>query len=77
MMAVLPAPLCYQNLQRLKNQAFLRSQSFEAEVKLDQGPKEELQWWIQELQKWNGCPILSPTPDVIVETDDSLLRWGL
>ena len=47
MMAVLPAQLCYRNLQRLKNQAFLRSPSFETEVELDQGLKEELQWWIE------------------------------
>ena len=75
-MVVLPAPLCYQNLQRLKNHAFARSLSFETEVTLDQPAKDELKWWIQELQKWNGRPVLPPNPDLILETDVSLLGWG-
>ncbi len=48
---VIPASLCYRNLQRLKNQAFARSQSFETKVTLDQPAKAELKWWVQEVQE--------------------------
>ena len=36
-----------------------------------------LQWWSQELQKWNGRPIQPPPPDLTIETDASLLGWGV
>ena len=77
MLAVLPAPLCYRNLQRLKNQALLTSPgNYEAEVHLDQAAKEELQWWKHELLQWNGRPLHPPSPDLTIETDASLLGWG-
>ena len=74
--AVLPAPLCYRNLQRIKNQAFAQSQDFDAWVSLDQSAKEELCWWVNNLQAWNGKAVLSPVPDLVMETDASLLGWG-
>ena len=76
MMAVLPAPLCYKNLQRLKNQAFQHSQSFGTVVQLDQCVKDELEWWMWELKTWTGRQILPPLPDITLETDASLLGWG-
>ena len=76
MRAVLPAPLCYRNLQRIKNQELSRSHSFEAMVTLDDSAKEELLWWVHQLTTWNGRAILSQTPDLVVETDASLLGWG-
>jgi hypothetical protein len=76
-MAVLPAPLCYRNLQRLKNQALLTaSGDYEAEVLLDQVAKEELQRWKHELLRWNGRPLQPLVPDLTIETDASLLGWG-
>ena len=41
--AVSPAPLCYRNLQRLKNVAFKGTQNFESRIPLDSCAKEELQ----------------------------------
>ena len=76
MRAVLPAPLCYRNLQRIKNQELSRSHSFEAMVTLDDSAKEELLRWVHQLTTWNGRAILSQTPDLVVETDASLLGWG-
>ena len=38
--------------------------------------KAELQWWIAEVRQWNGKPIISPVPDMTIETDASLLGWG-
>lgn len=74
--AITPAPLCYRNLQRLKNRTFRSSLSYESIVTLDQCAEEELQWWIKEVHRWNGKPITTPPPDMIIETDASLLGWG-
>ena len=76
MLAVLPAPLCYRGLQALKIKAFAASQSFETEVDLDRTSLAELEWWVREVQHWNGCPIQAPQPDLVIETDVSLLGWG-
>ena len=45
-------------------------------VTLDDSAKEELLWWVHQLTTWNGRAILSQTPDLVVETDASLLGWG-
>ena len=44
---------------------------------LDERAVEELIWWTQQVQHWNGRPILTSTPDITVETDASLLGWGV
>ena len=31
---------------------------------------------VVDLEKWNGKPILPPEPDLVLETDASLLSWG-
>lgn len=38
--------------------------------------KEELQWWYQHLQEWNRKTIVMMDPDMVIETDASLLGWG-
>ena len=76
MLAVLPAPLCYRGLQALKNKVFAASRSFETMVSLNEEATMELWWWVGMLRAWNGRPILPPTPDLIIETDASLLGWG-
>ena len=58
--AVAPDPLCYRNLQRLKNVAFKGTQDFESRIPPDSCAMEELQWWIAEIRMWNGKPIVSP-----------------
>ena len=65
--AILPAPLFYRGLQNLKNAAFRRSQSYDSEVSLSQAAKQDLQWWIREVKKWNGRRILAETPDLVID----------
>jgi len=74
--AVFPAPLCYRNLQRVRNLAYARAHSYEAVVALDTPAKEELQWWNQFMEDWNGKAILAPKPQLTIESDASLLGWG-
>ena len=74
--AVLPAPLCYRQLQMLKNHVWSQTASFETEVALTDGAIQELHWWMQHLEKWNGKSVLPSEPDLVLETDASLLGWG-
>ena len=76
MQAVLPAPLHCQNLQRIKNQALRQFQDFNTIVILDRDAREELAWWQSSLENWNGKAVLESTPNMIAETDASLLGWG-
>ena len=45
-------------------------------LKLDWNVKEELEWWVHELQRWNGRPVQPPVPYAIIETDAPLLGWS-
>ena len=37
---------------------------------------EELQWWLEQLAIWNDRDIHQPPPDLVIETDASLIGWG-
>ena len=74
--AIAPAPLHYRKLQKAKNKAFKHTQSFESTVRLDNEAREELQWWLEEMENWNGKTILPQAPDMVIDTDASLLEWG-
>ena len=74
--AVLPAPLYYRALQRVKNTAFKASQSFDVQVELSAEAQEELKWWIGCLSSWNGRALIMGPPEMTVESDASLLGWG-
>lgn len=76
MLAVLPAPLHYRNLQMMKSKGLLRNQSYETCVSLPPECKEELRWWIFHLRDWNSRTIISPHPDLTIETDASNTGWG-
>ena len=74
--AILPAPLCYRQLQRLKNKTFRTSHSYSTKVILEPGARQDQQWWKDHLNKWNGKAVLHQPPDMFMETDASLLGWG-
>ena len=74
--AVFPAPLWYRELQRLKNQTYQRSQSFECMVTLSQEALLELDWWSVERNLMNGKSVITQDPDLTMETDASMLGWG-
>ena len=74
--AIFPAPLWYRELQRLKNQALQRTQSFETPVRLNQEAVLELDWWSIKRNLIEGKSISAQEPDLIMETDASMLGWG-
>ena len=77
--AILPAPLQYRHLQRLKAKALFQGcQSYETMITLSSECRTELQWWAETVDKWNGRSILKPSPDIAltITTDSSMTGWG-
>ena len=73
--AILPAPLHYRGLQLLKHQA-LRKGGYDVILPLSQEAKDDLLWWIQNLNVVNGQPLVRDQPSLLIETDASLMGWG-
>ena len=75
--AILPAPLQYRHLQRLKAAGLKQNnQSYEAKVTLNQGCTEVLKWLAESIRQWNGKSVLKACPDIQIQTDASKTGWG-
>ena len=74
--AVLAAPLHFRALQNLVNGAVTKNLPLQSQLLLDSGSKKDLQWWTTNLLSANGQPLRTPSPDIVMETDASLKRWG-
>ena len=75
--AILPAPLFYRSLQRDLSLALERgNQQYDVPCHLTQGSKEELEWWLNHLQQWNGKNLIIPQQNISIESDASLIGWG-
>ena len=74
--AILPAPLHYRHMQMTQTKALLTGKSYEAKVTLTPDTLLELRWWISNIKDWNGRAIITPSPDLTIETDASLSGWG-
>ena len=75
--AVVPARLHIQNLQQLQIQSLKLKKSFQMNVKLTTLAKEELLWWISNLEHLNGklC-IQNHLDQMLIQTDASKKGWG-
>ena len=69
--AVFPAPLHFHHLQADKNSAFSINQNYAATIKLSPLAMEELLWWRDNLEAWNGKALITGDPDLIIETNAS------
>jgi hypothetical protein len=58
--AVQPAPLHFRQVYMLESRALIQGHSYEAPVILPQACKEELRWWFQHLEIWNGKEVITP-----------------
>ena len=74
--AVSPAPLHFRHLQEVKNAAFALDHSYDSLISLPPLALEELTWWRDNLEAWNGKGLVSGTPDMVIETDASRKGWG-
>ena len=76
MQAVLPAPLHYRELQMLKTRGLMYGKCYGAIVTLTPECLTELRWWMLHLDQCNAKSVLSPGPDLIIESDASRSGWG-
>lgn len=75
--AVLPAPLHYRSIERDKIWCLNRSSDdYDANIVLSVKSKDEISWWVKNVQKYNGKPIINKPPTVWIETDASKSGWG-
>ena len=75
--AVVPAPLFYRHLQgSLKSALASGSHGYDNVIALSPEAQEELTWWQQHLETWNGRCLLKGRERVIIRSDASLLGWG-
>jgi len=51
-------------------------QQYQQMVALTPEAREELLWWSSTAKTYNSAPLAQPRPDLVIETDASLLGWG-
>ncbi|KAM4795568.1 uncharacterized protein WCC33_000623 [Rhinophrynus dorsalis] len=74
--AIFPGPLHYRALQRLKARHLQRGLGYSDVIALSSDAREELVWWLKHLDAWNGRAIFGVAPDIVIESDASLVGWG-
>ena len=74
--AVTYGPLYYRNLEREKSQAIKENLGkWENRMKLSDKALEEINWWINNIEKAEH-KLIQPVPHMIIKSDASLLGWG-
>ena len=74
--AILPAPLHYRHMQMTQAKGLMSGRSYETKVSLPPQTIQDLKWWIDNIVNQNGKAIMTPSPDLTIETDASLSGWG-
>ena len=76
--AVLPARLQFRFLQQQQIISLKQTQSYFTSVKLTSMTKNELLWWVNNLELCNGQLVIQPQAQVLIQTDASKKRlWEL
>ena len=70
--AIHPAPLHYRSLQHLKHKALQHSQNYSELVRMSPAAREDLEWWLHKVSRWNGRSLQTTPPELEIETDASL-----
>ena len=69
-------PLFYRDLEMAKTEALkLNRGNYDSTMVLSDDMKSELQWWVDNLETAT-CPISNGNPDIVIDTDASLIGWG-
>lgn len=74
--AIFSGPLHYHTLQRLKAFYLRQGLDYSIMVPLSSEALEESMWWLKHMASWNGKAIFGFAPDIIIESDASLVGWG-
>ena len=70
-------PLFYLDLEMAKTEALkLERGNYDSTMVLSDNMKSELQWWVDNLETATS-PISNGNPDIVIDTDASLIGWGL
>ena len=70
-------PLFYRDLEMAKTEALkLNRGSYDSTMVLSDDMKSELQWWVDNLETASS-PISNGNPDIVIDTNASLIGWGL
>ena len=74
-LAVWQAPLHFRYLQALLIRGLNQmNHNYEAPVSLCSQSLGEINWWLQNLETVNGSPIITPSSDLTIFTDASLIK---
>ena len=73
-LAVFPTRL--QTWALIRNLNSFRVRGWEAKMPLNQESIEEINWWMNNFQEWNGRAIFLPPPTRTLQTDASGKGWG-
>ena len=69
-------PLFYRDLEMSKTEALkLKRGNYDSTMVLSDDMKTELQWWVDNLETATS-PISNGNPDIVIDTDASLIGWG-
>ena len=74
--AVLPAPLQYRSVQRQQIFELKKQRSFNSMIQLNAEARAEISWWLNNLDLYNGRCLISPPPQLVIQTDASKKGWG-
>ena len=74
--AILPAPLHFRSLERVKIRAARRDPTCRSTVHVSPTMEVDLRWWIKHSHAHNGRPLQIQQWDLTIETDASLTGLG-
>ena len=75
--AIWKAPLHYRMLQVQLTQGLQQNQNnYTKVVTLSPQSRQELHWWVLNIESCNGSPVVTPPPDLTIYTDASKRGWG-
>ena len=76
MTAVAYGPLFYRDLEMVKLDVLkLKRGNYDSIMVLSDDMKSELKWWVDNLET-AASPISNGNPDIVNDTDASLIGWG-
>jgi ribonuclease HI len=70
--AILPTRMMLERIHK----SMKTSPSWEGNIRVIQGLKEDLSWWKKEFKNWNGKSFLPMTNPITITTDASASGWG-
>ena len=73
---VLPSPLHYSRLWMAQIEFVINFQQYDATVTLPASCREEVQWWIHNLQNNKSKPVIMSPPNLTITSDASKTWWG-